>query len=118
MRARIAVHGSACMHNAWGLTGRMPLAHAMHAGPEGEKDGPGMARGPSECAWDGLHLNLTRDWTRAFERGAVPFLRLLSFLTLRSQSYYTLYKEHIPVAQLVRETAAVMQEFTRECLAP
>ena len=31
-----------------------------------------------------------------------------------AQSYYTLYKEHIPVAQLCRETAAVMQEFTRE----
>ncbi len=31
-----------------------------------------------------------------------------------AQSYQTLYKENIPVAQLVRETAAVMQEFTRE----
>jgi 20S proteasome subunit alpha 2 len=31
-----------------------------------------------------------------------------------AQAYYTLYKEHIPVAQLVREVAAVMQEFTRE----
>jgi 20S proteasome subunit alpha 2 len=30
-----------------------------------------------------------------------------------AQSYYQLYHEHIPVAQLVRETAAVMQEFTR-----
>lgn len=30
-----------------------------------------------------------------------------------AQSYYQLYKEHIPVAQLVRETAAVMQEFTQ-----
>lgn len=30
-----------------------------------------------------------------------------------AQSYFTLYKEHIPVAQLVRETAAVMQEFTQ-----
>lgn len=32
------------------------------------------------------------------------------------QAYHTLYKENIPVAQLVRETAAVMQEFTRELL--
>jgi 20S proteasome subunit alpha 2 len=32
-----------------------------------------------------------------------------------AQAYYALYKEHIPVAQLVRETAAVMQEFTRKC---
>lgn len=30
-----------------------------------------------------------------------------------AQTYYTLYKEQIPVAQLVRETAAVMQEFTQ-----
>uniref|UniRef100_A0A7R9VIP1 Proteasome subunit alpha type n=1 Tax=Chlamydomonas euryale TaxID=1486919 RepID=A0A7R9VIP1_9CHLO len=30
-----------------------------------------------------------------------------------AQAYYTLYKENIPVAQLVRETAAVMQEFTQ-----
>lgn len=30
-----------------------------------------------------------------------------------AQTYYSLYKEHIPVAQLVREVAAVMQEFTR-----
>ncbi|GAX82482.1 hypothetical protein CEUSTIGMA_g9909.t1 [Chlamydomonas eustigma] len=30
-----------------------------------------------------------------------------------AQSYQTLYKENIPVAQLVRETAAVMQEFTQ-----
>jgi len=31
-----------------------------------------------------------------------------------AQAYHMLYNEHIPVAQLVRETAAVMQEFTRE----
>lgn len=31
-----------------------------------------------------------------------------------AQAYFRLYHEHIPVAQLVRETAAVMQEFTRE----
>ncbi len=31
-----------------------------------------------------------------------------------AQAYFTLYKEQIPVAQLVRETATVMQEFTRE----
>ena len=31
----------------------------------------------------------------------------------QAQAYYRLYHEHIPVAQLVRETAAVMQEFTR-----
>lgn len=30
-----------------------------------------------------------------------------------AQQYHQLYKEHIPVAQLVRETAAVMQEFTQ-----
>lgn len=30
------------------------------------------------------------------------------------QVYYRQYHEHIPVAQLVRETATVMQEFTRE----
>ncbi len=30
------------------------------------------------------------------------------------QAYYRVYKEHIPVAQLCREVAAVMQEFTRE----
>ncbi|MEW5299376.1 MAG: hypothetical protein WDW36_002399 [Sanguina aurantia] len=30
-----------------------------------------------------------------------------------AQAYFMLYKEHIPVAQLVRETAAVMQEFTQ-----
>ena len=30
-----------------------------------------------------------------------------------AQAYYRVYKEHIPVAQLCRETAAVMQEFTR-----
>lgn len=33
-----------------------------------------------------------------------------------AQTYYRLYHEHIPVAQLVREVAAVMQEFTRECV--
>lgn len=33
-----------------------------------------------------------------------------------AQAYYRLYHEHIPVAQLVREMAAVMQEFTRECV--
>ena len=33
----------------------------------------------------------------------------------QAQAYYRLYKEHIPVAQLVREVAAVMQEYTREC---
>jgi 20S proteasome subunit alpha 2 len=33
-----------------------------------------------------------------------------------AQAYHRLYNEHIPVAQLVRETAAVMQEFTREWL--
>ena len=32
---------------------------------------------------------------------------------LPTQAYYRVYKEHIPVAQLCRETAAVMQEFTR-----
>ncbi|AQK53826.1 Proteasome subunit alpha type [Zea mays] len=31
----------------------------------------------------------------------------------QAQQYYRLYKEHIPVTQLVRETAAVMQEFTQ-----
>lgn len=31
-----------------------------------------------------------------------------------AQAYHSLYKEHIPVAQLVREVATVMQEFTRE----
>lgn len=31
-----------------------------------------------------------------------------------AQAYHRLYQEHIPVAQLVRETAAVMQEFTRK----
>lgn len=31
-----------------------------------------------------------------------------------AQTYYRLYHEHIPVAQLVREVAAVMQEFTRK----
>lgn len=30
-----------------------------------------------------------------------------------AQTYYQLYKEHIPVAQLVREVATVMQEFTQ-----
>lgn len=33
-----------------------------------------------------------------------------------AQAYHTLYHEHIPVAQLVREVAAVMQEFTRKWL--
>ena len=33
---------------------------------------------------------------------------------LALQAYYRVYKEHIPVAQLCRETAAVMQEFTRK----
>jgi 20S proteasome subunit alpha 2 len=32
------------------------------------------------------------------------------------QVYYRQYHEHIPVAQLCRETAAVMQEFTRKLL--
>ena len=31
------------------------------------------------------------------------------------QVYFRQYHEQIPVAQLVRETATVMQEFTREC---
>ncbi|KAJ4961940.1 hypothetical protein NE237_021850 [Protea cynaroides] len=31
----------------------------------------------------------------------------------QAQQYYRLYKEQIPVTQLVRETAAVMQEFTQ-----
>ncbi|BDA43252.1 g8295 [Coccomyxa elongata] len=31
----------------------------------------------------------------------------------QAQAYYRVYKEHIPVAQLCRETAAVMQEFTQ-----
>jgi hypothetical protein len=35
-----------------------------------------------------------------------------------AQAYYALYKEHIPVAQLVREVAAVMQEFTRKWCCP
>ena len=30
-----------------------------------------------------------------------------------AQSYFNLYKEHIPVSQLVREIASVMQEFTQ-----
>ena len=30
------------------------------------------------------------------------------------QAYYRVYKENIPVPQLCRETAAVMQEFTRK----
>lgn len=34
-----------------------------------------------------------------------------------AQTYFRLYQEHIPVAQLVREVAAVMQEFTREFYA-
>lgn len=34
----------------------------------------------------------------------------------QAQAYYRLYKEHIPVAQLVREVATVMQEYTRESL--
>ncbi|KAG2652549.1 hypothetical protein PVAP13_1NG031700 [Panicum virgatum] len=36
----------------------------------------------------------------------------------QAQQYYRLYKEHIPVTQLVRETAAVMQEFTQSGLTP
>ena len=32
----------------------------------------------------------------------------------QAQAYYRLYKEQIPVAQLCRELATVMQEFTRE----
>ncbi|CAK0780917.1 Protein phosphatase PP2A regulatory subunit B [Coccomyxa viridis] len=31
----------------------------------------------------------------------------------QAQAYYRVYKEHIPVAQLCREVAAVMQEFTQ-----
>lgn len=31
----------------------------------------------------------------------------------QAQAYHRLYHEHIPVAQLVREVATVMQEFTR-----
>lgn len=31
----------------------------------------------------------------------------------QAQAYYRLYHEHIPVAQLVREVAAVMQEYTQ-----
>lgn len=31
----------------------------------------------------------------------------------QAQAYYRLYHDHIPVAQLVRELAAVMQEYTR-----
>ncbi|KAF7030631.1 hypothetical protein CFC21_042134 [Triticum aestivum] len=34
----------------------------------------------------------------------------------QAQQYYRLYKETIPVTQLVRETAAVMQEFTQSGL--
>ena len=33
-----------------------------------------------------------------------------------AQAYHRLYQEHIPVAQLCREVAAVMQEFTRASL--
>lgn len=36
-----------------------------------------------------------------------------AILPVRVQAYYRVYKEHIPVAQLCREVAAVMQEFTR-----
>lgn len=32
----------------------------------------------------------------------------------QAQAYYQLYKEQIPVAQLCREVATVMQEFTRK----
>lgn len=40
-----------------------------------------------------------------------------------AQAYHSEFNEEIPVAQLVRETAAVMQEFTRkgsgiECREP
>eukprot|EP00798_Chlamydomonas_sp_ICE-L_P030411 gene30411-35416_t len=46
--------------------------------------------------------------------GLGPDFRLLVRRARKTaQSYYTLYKEQIPVAQLVRETAAVMQEFTQ-----
>lgn len=34
----------------------------------------------------------------------------------QAQAYYQLYKEQIPVAQLCREVATVMQEFTRRLL--
>ncbi len=34
----------------------------------------------------------------------------------QAQAYYQLYKEQIPVAQLCREVATVMQEFTRKLL--
>ncbi len=47
--------------------------------------------------------------------GMGPDYRVLVRKARKSaQAYYSLYKEHIPVAQLVREVAAVMQEFTRE----
>ena len=32
----------------------------------------------------------------------------------QAQTYFRMYNEHIPVAQLVREVATVMQEFTRK----
>ena len=35
----------------------------------------------------------------------------------QAQAYYQLYKEQIPVAQLCREVATVMQEFTRKLLS-
>lgn len=42
----------------------------------------------------------------------------ISKIAVVLQAYYRVYKEHIPVAQLCRETAAVMQEFTREWSLP
>ncbi|GJP59384.1 hypothetical protein CLOP_g11705 [Closterium sp. NIES-67] len=59
-------------------------------------------------------IQLLTENTGVVYSGIGPDSRVLVRKSRKSaQSYYTVYREVIPVSQLVRETAAVMQEFTQ-----
>ncbi|CAI6004742.1 unnamed protein product, partial [Closterium sp. NIES-65] len=59
-------------------------------------------------------IQLLTDNSGVVYSGIGPDSRVLVRKSRKSaQSYYSVYKEGIPVSQLVRETAAVMQEFTQ-----
>ncbi|CAI5462655.1 unnamed protein product [Closterium sp. Yama58-4] len=59
-------------------------------------------------------IQLLTDNSGVVYSGIGPDSRVLVRKSRKSaQSYYSVYREVIPVSQLVRETAAVMQEFTQ-----
>ncbi|KAK9156262.1 hypothetical protein Sjap_003742 [Stephania japonica] len=91
------------------------IEHALQAVGSGHTSlGIKAANGVVIATEKKLPSILVDETSVSYIHGIGPDSRVLVRKSRKSaQQYYRLYKEQIPVTQLVRETAAVMQEFTQ-----